>query len=96
MTKKQLALAQFLLNTATRANALADELDPKRTRRSSLARKLDGIAHHASAAFSELTGRHVVNVTIFELNSVAPAEWTKLAGKKPYPNTGEVKPKPTT
>lgn len=77
MTKQQLAHAQFLHTTAQRANAVGDEIDPKRHRQVDHVHYFDSLARTAEQAFRRLTGRRVDAVQMHELNTESPAEWTK-------------------
>ena len=77
MTKRQLAVARFLLNTYEDAAQYADEVDPRRRRRSYLAGRLDAITARAREGFHELTGRLPAGVSIHELNGDAPAPWAR-------------------
>lgn len=89
MTKRELALAQFLVGTLHRANQIADELDPERNRSKPDKRKfpncdrdtvgeIDRIGAVAFRALLKLTGRVVISE--HELNTEHPAEWTKGEG----------------
>jgi hypothetical protein len=82
VTRRELEIAQFLLGTYTRAQQLADKVDPRRAFRNEHARELDGIAARAGDAFSALVGRAARHVEITELNTLTPAEWTKLSWRE--------------
>lgn len=78
MTKAELEVAQFLLTAYARSQLYAEKLDPKMRRETSLVRKLDAICGLATDAFMDVVGRHPRHVSEVELNTVSPAEWTKL------------------
>ena len=77
MSKKEVEVAQWLHIVYERASQIGDKIDPKRRRKTSTVRNVDTIARLAGEAFMYVTGKHVSQVTIFELNTVAPAQWTK-------------------
>jgi hypothetical protein len=94
MTKRELALAQFLHGAREQADRLADTLDPGRVCLSagsarafgrmpyelrSTVLDLDKISRAAGRAFLTLTGKHGTDVEIRELSTLTPAEWTKTA-----------------
>lgn len=76
MTRSDLALAQFLLNTYEGASAAAEARDPKRRRKAPIVRQLDSLAHTARMAFLDLTGRLPETVSLIELSTTTPAAWT--------------------
>ena len=79
MTKKELEIAQYLHHTATRAEKLANDVDPKMKRESLLAVSLDSLRKRSRHAFSQLVGRTVEDVDSSELNTNSPAAWTRQA-----------------
>lgn len=75
MTARELAQAQFLLDTYQKANKFSDEVDPRRKE----VNALDNIASMACSAFLALvqSKKHPSEVSMTELSTVDPAEWTK-------------------
>ena len=77
MSKRDLELAQFFLITYQSAHAHAEQLDPHRTCGSFVVRKLDAILIKAASGFMDITGRVPREVSLHDLNTSTPAEWTK-------------------
>ncbi len=77
MTKAELQAAQTLLGSYQNAQAAADAIDPRRTRRRQSARHLDNIARSAGEGFTALTGKLPTHVEMWELSTENPAAWTK-------------------
>jgi len=77
VTKKELEIAQFLHHVATRAEILANAVDPKMEHESILGNQLDALRTKARYTFSSLVGRQVDEVDSVELNTESPAKWTK-------------------
>jgi hypothetical protein len=77
MNRRELAVARFLLLTYENAQAHADDLDPRRRRRSFVAGKLDAITAAARDAFLDFTGRLPAGVSLYDLSSETPAPWAR-------------------
>lgn len=75
MTKKQLGHAQMAYTAYERAQQIADEIDPNRSRDSYVAQAFESLAVAARDAFMALTGRHPIECkSLTELSTVTPCE----------------------
>jgi hypothetical protein len=80
VTRIELEVAQHLLHVFTRAEALADRIDPERRREGPIVAALDSLARTSGEAFHALTGRSAARVSPVELNADRPAIWTLGVG----------------
>lgn len=78
LSRDDLMLAQFLLDTINRATTLGDRFDPQRRHRDHRAQRLDAITGSAVASWWTLVGVPPRHVFLSDLNLDKPAAWTQL------------------